>query len=88
MSLLKLTLYRSTSQVTPGVPTSFVQQVVHLDKNEKKASLLGEIHKSYVMTPDVDRLLEQLRLNDGKVPGETDPNADHSADGLVRMKNE
>lgn len=56
--------------MTPGVATTFVQQLVHLHKPARQARVLGEIHKSYILTPDVDRLLHELHLNGGKVPGE------------------
>lgn len=60
------------TQVTAGVPTTFLQQVVHLDRTSRTAALLGEVHKSYVVTPDIDRLLDELRVHDGVVPGELD----------------
>jgi DNA-directed RNA polymerase III subunit RPC4 len=52
--------------VTPGVPTTFLQQLVHLDSTKKEAAVLGEVHKQYVVTPDVDRLLAELFENGGK----------------------
>lgn len=54
------------------MPTTFLQQVVHLDKPSRTAALLGEVHKTYVVTPDIDRLLDELRVHDGVVPGELD----------------
>lgn len=60
------------SQVSAGVPTTFVQQVVHLDPAKRRAAVLGEVHKSYVMLPDINRLLGELRELGGVVPGEND----------------
>jgi len=57
-------------QVSPGVSTTFVQQLVHMDRNKRNATVLGEVNKSFVMTPDIDRLLDELRLHDGVIPGE------------------
>jgi len=57
-------------QVSPGVSTTFVQQLVHMDRNKRNATVLGEVNKSFVMTPDIDRLLDELRMHDGVIPGE------------------
>ncbi|KAJ9091646.1 hypothetical protein QFC19_009016 [Naganishia cerealis] len=72
--------------VTPGVATTFVQQLVHLDKPTRQARVLGEVHKAYVLTPDVDRLLHELHLNGGKVPGEeVDPAIKAEEAGLIKI---
>jgi hypothetical protein len=43
------------------------------------------VHKSYILTPDVDRLLHELQLNGGKVPGEeVDPSIKEEA-GLIKI---
>ncbi len=76
--------YCATTQVTTGVPTTFIQQVVHLDDNKRRAAVLGEVHKTYVMLPDVDRLLDDLTLQGGVVPGETDVKKEE--DGLMKME--
>jgi hypothetical protein len=57
-------------QVSPGVPTTFVQQLVHMDHHRRNATVLGEVNKNFVMTPDIDRLLDELRMHDGIIPGE------------------
>ncbi len=62
-------------QVTPGVPATFLQQLVHLDPTSKKATVLGEILKQYVVTPDIDRLLRELYLNGGATPGDKEAEA-------------
>jgi DNA-directed RNA polymerase III subunit RPC4 len=41
-----------------------------MDRNKRNATVLGEVNKSFVMTPDIDRLLDELRLHDGVIPGE------------------
>ncbi|KAG7562584.1 hypothetical protein FFLO_01957 [Filobasidium floriforme] len=56
--------------VSPGVPTTFVQQLVHMDHHRRNATVLGEVNKNFVMTPDIDRLLDELRMHDGIIPGE------------------
>lgn len=73
-------------QVTPGVGASFVQQLVHLHKSSRQARVLGEIHKSYILTPDVDRLLHELHLNHGIVPGEDgDPAVKSETANLIKI---
>lgn len=52
------------------MPTTFLQQLVHLDQKHKNTTVLGEVHKQYTVTPDLDRLLEELFLNDGETPGD------------------
>jgi DNA-directed RNA polymerase III subunit RPC4 len=67
--------------VTAGVPTTFIQQLVHLSPVQRRAGVLGEVHKSYVMVPDVDRLLNELTMHGGVVPGEEQD----EGDGLMVM---
>lgn len=57
-------------QVTPGVPNTFLQQLVHLDQKRHATTVLGEVHKGYVVMPDIERLLEDLWLNGGETPGD------------------
>ena len=52
------------------MPITFTQNLVNLDRSTRTATVLGEINKGYVVTPDIDRLLDELVLNNGVVPGE------------------
>ncbi|WWC93125.1 uncharacterized protein L201_008092 [Kwoniella dendrophila CBS 6074] len=77
--------------VTPGLPTTFIQHLVHLDLKEKNVHVLGEVHKNYIVTPDIDRLLEDLYINGGQTPGEIDAERRRKLirdRGLVQMKKE
>ncbi|WVO13645.1 hypothetical protein L204_101266 [Cryptococcus depauperatus] len=56
--------------VAPGVPTTFTQQFVHLDAKKKDAIVVGDVHKNYVVTPDIDRLLQDLYIHGGQTPGD------------------
>lgn len=47
--------------------------------------MLGEIHKSYILTPDVDRLLHELHLNGGKVLGEEDDQVKAENANLIKI---
>lgn len=77
--------------MTPGVPCTFLQHLVHLDTPKKAINVLGEVNKHYVITPDVDRLLKELWLNDGETHGEKQRKMapvkleDHLPDGLMAM---
>ncbi|WWC65553.1 uncharacterized protein I303_108171 [Kwoniella dejecticola CBS 10117] len=78
--------------VTPGLPTTFIQHLVHLEHKTKSAQVLGEIHKNYIVTPDIDRLLEELYINGGQTPGEVETERRkrllRENRGLVAMKKE
>ncbi|WRT69389.1 uncharacterized protein IL334_006373 [Kwoniella shivajii] len=77
--------------VTPGLPTTFIQHLVHLDQKTKSAQVLGEVHKNYIVTPDVDRLLQELYINGGQTPGEVDADRRRKLArerGLMTMKRE
>jgi DNA-directed RNA polymerase III subunit RPC4 len=60
----------SLAQVNSGVPATFLQQLVHLDAPTKSTTVLGEINKHFVVTPDVDRLLQELYSSGGVTPGD------------------
>lgn len=62
-----------------------MQQLVHLYQPGRQARVLGEIHKSYILTPDVDRLLHELHLNGGKVPGEEDDQVKAENANLIKI---
>ncbi|WVF68825.1 hypothetical protein IAT40_003598 [Kwoniella sp. CBS 6097] len=77
--------------VTPGLPATFIQHLVHLDGKSKSAQILGEVHKNYVVTPDIDRLLQELYINGGKTPGELETERRRRIileKGLIPMKKE
>jgi len=61
--------------VTPGVTSTFLQQLVHLDTAGKSAVVLGEVHKQYIVSPDIDILLRDLYLNGGATPGDKEAEA-------------
>ena len=63
-------LVNAKLQVTPGVPSTFVQNLTHLDAQHKSTTVLGEVNKTFVVTPDVDKLLQELYLNGGMTPAD------------------
>lgn len=60
----------TNSQVNAGVPNTFLQQLVHVDQKKHATTVLGEVHKSYTVMPDVERLLDELFINGGQTPGD------------------
>ncbi|ORX38045.1 RNA polymerase III RPC4-domain-containing protein [Kockovaella imperatae] len=56
--------------VNSGVQANFLQQIVHLDPLQKAATVLGEVHKQYTVTPDIDRLLNELYIQGGQTPAD------------------
>ncbi|KAJ2919503.1 hypothetical protein MD484_g932, partial [Candolleomyces efflorescens] len=50
--------------VNPATQPSFLQQAIYLDRNEKRLSVLGEVNKQFVASPDVDVLLQALEEAD------------------------
>ena len=43
---------------------------MHVDAVDKSANVLGEVHRQYVVTPDIDRLLGELFMNGGQTPAD------------------
>jgi DNA-directed RNA polymerase III subunit RPC4 len=63
--------------VSGATQSSFLQQVVHLDMQNKRLNVLGEINKRFVVSPDVEALLaateneasvKHLTKSDGEDP--------------------
>ncbi|EAU90301.1 hypothetical protein CC1G_12054 [Coprinopsis cinerea okayama7 len=67
--LSPIDLFRKREQVNPATQPSFLQQVVHVDHiHEKRISVLGEINKQFVVSPNVEALLEALDKADRMAP--------------------
>jgi DNA-directed RNA polymerase III subunit RPC4 len=47
-------------EVTGGSQSSFLQQVMILDAEEKKATTLGELHRKFVVAPEVESMLNDV----------------------------
>jgi len=47
-------------QVNAATQPSFLQQAVHLDMANKQLTILGEINKQFVVSPDIDSLLNTI----------------------------
>lgn len=57
---------------------------MYLDTSTKSAVVLGEAHKQYVVTPDIDHLLHELYLNGGATPGDKEMEAKKAAIAVKR----
>ena len=47
-------------QVTAATQPSFLQHAVHVDTEKKRLSVLGEVNRRFVVSPNIDSLLESL----------------------------
>jgi len=50
--------------VTAATQPSFLQHAVHIDVQNKKLCVLGEVNRRFVVSPNMDALIEQLELAD------------------------
>lgn len=47
---------------------SFLQQAVYLDKAGKRLTVIGEVNKQFIVSPDVDTLLAAMEEADKRLP--------------------
>ena len=75
------TAHRCSSQVTAATQPSFLQHVVYLDHSRKddleeekqdkrieftKMTVIGEVSRQFVVSPDIDAMLDELELGSKK----------------------
>lgn len=48
--------------MTAATQPSFLQHAIYLDTEAKKLFILGEVNRRFVVSPDVDRLLEEAEI--------------------------
>jgi len=66
-------------QVSAATQPSFLQQAVYIDNQKKKLCVVGEVHRRFIVTPDIDALLVDLSVdNEQGLPG-------LDGDGLITM---
>ncbi|KAJ3761840.1 RNA polymerase III RPC4-domain-containing protein [Lentinula raphanica] len=53
-------------EVSPASQPSFLEHAVHLNMNESKLAILGEIYRHYSVAPDVDALLAAMDALDNR----------------------
>ncbi|KAJ7245157.1 RNA polymerase III RPC4-domain-containing protein [Mycena haematopus] len=54
--------------VTAATQPSFLQHAVCLDLAEKRLTILGEVNKRFVVSPDIDTLLTAMELSERTLP--------------------
>ncbi|TBU30650.1 RNA polymerase III RPC4-domain-containing protein [Dichomitus squalens] len=64
--------------VTAATQPSFLQHAIYLDATKKRLCVLGEVNRRFVVTPDLDALLNAMELADN-------PPAFELGDGLLTM---
>lgn len=51
-------------EVTGGSQSTFLQQVMLLDPNNRTATSLGELHRKFIVSPELDCMLNDISLHD------------------------
>ncbi|KAL5492246.1 hypothetical protein ACEPAI_3693 [Sanghuangporus weigelae] len=70
--------------VTAATQPSFLQHAVHVDMEKKKLSVIGEVNRRFVVSPDIDALLESLETAEQQAAMDVDkPEED-----LIKMEEE
>ncbi|EIN05957.1 hypothetical protein PUNSTDRAFT_106087 [Punctularia strigosozonata HHB-11173 SS5] len=67
--------------VIAATQPSFLQHAVHLDVAKKRVCVLGEVNKRYVVSPDVDLLLQDMEKKEQGLDEELEP----GLEGLIKM---
>lgn len=65
--------------MTPATQPSFLQHAVYVDPEHKRMTVLGEVNRRFMVSPDIDSLLASLER------AEQPPPSDLDTDGLLRM---
>ncbi len=56
------------AKVNAATQPSFLQQAVHLDMDNKQLTVLGEVNKQFVVSPDIESFLEGLEKAEKSTP--------------------
>ncbi len=54
-------------EVTGGSQSTFLQQVMLLDPSNRTATSLGELHRKFIVSPEIDCMLNDISLHDEEV---------------------
>lgn len=53
-------LIQLSAQVTAATQAHFLQQAVNLDSSKGRINVLGEVNRRFIVSPDIEQLLEEL----------------------------
>lgn len=53
-------------EVTGGSQSTFLQQVMLLDPSNRTATSLGELHRKFIVSPEIDCMLNDISLHDAE----------------------
>lgn len=73
-----------TLQVTAATQPSFLQHAVYLDDTKNRLIVLGEVNRRFIVSPDVDLLLEDMLVMEEQKKKRRAEEA-KKEDGLIRM---
>ncbi|KAH8093816.1 RNA polymerase III RPC4-domain-containing protein [Cristinia sonorae] len=65
--------------VTAATQPSFLQHAVYMDPENKRMCVLGEVNRRFIVSPNLQTLLESMLMSEQPPPSELDD------DGLIRM---
>lgn len=71
-------------QVTAATQPSFLQHAVHIDSEKKRLNVLGEVNRRFIVSPNIDALLESLELAERQAAMDVDK----FDEGLMKMETE
>ncbi|KAG9126279.1 hypothetical protein FRC07_004131 [Ceratobasidium sp. 392] len=72
-------------EVTAATQPSFLQHAVYLDDEKKRLVVLGEVNRRFIVSPDVDLLLDDMLIQEEKEKKRQVEEAKARDDALIRM---
>ncbi|CAE6436449.1 unnamed protein product [Rhizoctonia solani] len=72
-------------EVTAATQPSFLQHAVYHDQDKKRLVVLGEVNRRYIVSPDIDLLLEDMAIAEEKESQRKAEEAKKKEDELIRM---
>lgn len=58
--------------MTAATQPSFLQHAVHLDMEKKRLCVLGELNRRFIVSPNIDTLIESLEASNRLSPMDID----------------
>lgn len=58
--------------MTAATQPSFLQHAVHLDMAKKRLCVLGELNRRFIVSPNIDTLIESLEISNRSSPMDID----------------
>lgn len=72
-------------QVTAATQPSFLQHAVYHDEDKKRLVVLGEVNRRFIVSPDIDVLLEDMLVVEEKENERKRKEDEAKDEALIRM---